>query len=231
MARVTCTPTPGNHGPSQTERMERIQRYDVAACISHVDIRACSPLQHQTTCPPVSHNATARPPTCTWRTFFRVKCHRSREVLKESRHAARLARGTADSPTAPVVLRTMSVFSALAWLSLLPAVLAAPTLESRQTISALSTSQIATFPPFTHYASTAYCKPASTLAWNCGANCQANPTFEPVASGGDGGLVQFCELWGMGLRVVHADPGVSDQGTSASTRRLRACTSATCCRS
>lgn len=93
-----------------------------------------------------------------------------------------------------VFLRTMAIFSALTWLALSSAVFAAPSLEPRQTISTLSPSQIAAFAPFTHYAAATGCVPASTLAWDCGAHCQANPTFEPVASGGDGSLVQFCEL-------------------------------------
>ena len=87
----------------------------------------------------------------------------------------------------------MAVFSALALLALLPAAFAAPALEVRQSITALTTSQITPFRPYTHYASTAYCEPANTLAWNCGANCQANPTFEPIASGGDGSDIQFCK--------------------------------------
>ena len=70
---------------------------------------------------------------------------------------------------------------------------AVPTTVKRQAaITALSTAQITAFRPYTHYASTAYCSPASTLAWDCGANCEANPTFEPVASGGDGAVTQFC---------------------------------------
>ena len=59
-------------------------------------------------------------------------------------------------------------------------------------IVALSTAQVTAFRPYTHYASTGYCSPASTLAWDCGHNCMANPSFEPVASGGDGDLTQFC---------------------------------------
>lgn len=80
----------------------------------------------------------------------------------------------------------------LALLSLAAAGAALP-LEPRASITALSTSQISAFKPYTHYASTAYCTPASTLAWSCGANCKANPGFVPVASGGDGTSVQFCE--------------------------------------
>ena len=60
-------------------------------------------------------------------------------------------------------------------------------------ISALSTAQITAFAPYTHFASTAYCAPATTRVWDCGANCDANPTFEPVAAGGDGAVTQFCE--------------------------------------
>ena len=87
----------------------------------------------------------------------------------------------------------MALFSGLtALLALMPATLAAPTLDARQSITALSTSQIGSFKPFSFYASTAYCDPSLTLTWSCGANCEANPTFQPIASGGDGSSVQFC---------------------------------------
>ena len=74
----------------------------------------------------------------------------------------------------------------------LPAALAAPRLQARQSITALGTTAIESFKPYTFFASAAYCQPAATLAWNCGANCQANPTFKPIASGGDGDGTQFC---------------------------------------
>ena len=77
-------------------------------------------------------------------------------------------------------------------LASLSAVYAAPALEARQSITTLSTSQVTAFRPYTHYASTSYCLPSETIKWDCGANCEANPTFEPVASGGDGDAVQFC---------------------------------------
>ena len=78
--------------------------------------------------------------------------------------------------------------------SLAAQAVALPLSAKRQSISALSQSEIATFTPYTHYASAGYCKPATTLAWNCGANCQANPSFVPVASGGDSVVTQFCEF-------------------------------------
>lgn len=78
--------------------------------------------------------------------------------------------------------------------SLFCAQVAAVPTAKRQAITTLGTAQIDAFTPYTHFASTAYCSPASTLAWNCGTNCQANPSFEPVASGGDGDETQFCAL-------------------------------------
>ncbi|CAL1714447.1 unnamed protein product [Somion occarium] len=89
---------------------------------------------------------------------------------------------------------------------------AAPTvdLEKRQTITALSAAQIASFKPFTFYASTGYCQPSATLTWSCGANCQANPSFEPLASGGDGSDTQF---WYVGFDPTLQTVIVSHQGT------------------
>ena len=41
-------------------------------------------------------------------------------------------------------------------------------LSKRQSITALSTSQITSYRPYTHFASTAYCKPSVTVNWSCG---------------------------------------------------------------
>ena len=86
----------------------------------------------------------------------------------------------------------MAVFTDL--VSLLLAAFTTPSLDAHHNIIALSPNQIETFKPYTHYASTAYCQPSKTITWSCGANCEANPSFHPVASGGDSNDVQFCEL-------------------------------------
>ncbi|KAF9269341.1 lipase [Marasmius fiardii PR-910] len=95
----------------------------------------------------------------------------------------------------------------------LTAVVASPTPEKRQSITTLSSAQVASFKPYSFYASAAYCQPANTLAWNCGANCQANPTFKPVASGGDGNSVQF---WYVGYDPTLKTVIVGHQGTDFS---------------
>ena len=74
------------------------------------------------------------------------------------------------------------------------AALASPVLYAkRQSVTLISQAQMDSYDPITHYASAGYCSPGATLAWNCGTNCQANPSFQPVASGGDGVIVQFCK--------------------------------------
>ncbi|TBU28791.1 hypothetical protein BD311DRAFT_806639 [Dichomitus squalens] len=91
---------------------------------------------------------------------------------------------------------------------------AVPTTVKRQAaITALSTAQIAAFSPYTHYAGTASCSPESTLAWDCGATCEANPSFEPVASGGDGAITQF---WFVGFDPTLEEVIVGHQGTDVS---------------
>ncbi|KAF8957116.1 alpha/beta-hydrolase [Flammula alnicola] len=79
--------------------------------------------------------------------------------------------------------------------------------------STLSSADIAAFKPFSFYASTAYCQPSQILSWTCGANCNANPTFKPVASGGDGVSVQF---WYVGFDPTLKTVIVGHQGTDAS---------------
>ena len=60
------------------------------------------------------------------------------------------------------------------------------------TITVITGAQVDAYTPYTHYASTGYCNPSVTLTWTCGANCNANPGFKPIASGGDGSTTQFC---------------------------------------
>lgn len=86
--------------------------------------------------------------------------------------------------------RTIPVFAA----AFLSAVLAFPSaqIQRRQSITALTSAQISAFKPYSFYAAAAYCNPSVTATWTCGTNCNANPGFKPVASGGDGDETQFC---------------------------------------
>jgi len=77
----------------------------------------------------------------------------------------------------------------------------------------LSTAEIQTFKPFTFYASSAYCQPETLRQWTCGANCDANPTFQPIAAGGDGKDVQF---WYVGIDPTLQTIIVGHQGTDPS---------------
>lgn len=84
----------------------------------------------------------------------------------------------------------------------------------RDSIFALTSSQVTYFEPFTYYAGAAYCQPNATIKWDCGgesqllaivlgtilkgklyvlANCEAHQGFRPTAAGGDGDGTQFCE--------------------------------------
>ena len=69
----------------------------------------------------------------------------------------------------------------------------AASVEARPDITPLTPAQIAAFKPFTYFASAGYCDSSATATWTCGPICDANPTFKPVASGGDGDDIQFCE--------------------------------------
>ncbi|KAN0088313.1 Alpha/Beta hydrolase fold [Tylopilus felleus] len=91
------------------------------------------------------------------------------------------------------------------------AVQATPALTARQSITVLTTTQIDYFTPYTWYASTGYCTPAQTIAWDCGTNCEANPDFKPVASGGDGDSVQY---WYVGYDPNLDTVVVAHQGTN-----------------
>ncbi|OAX37652.1 alpha/beta-hydrolase [Rhizopogon vinicolor AM-OR11-026] len=90
---------------------------------------------------------------------------------------------------------------------------ASSSLNARQSITALTTSQIDTFTPYTYYASAGHCTNTQTLAWDCGTNCDANPDFKPVASGGNGDSVQY---WFVGYDPKLDTVIVSHQGTNPS---------------
>ncbi|KAF8159299.1 lipase [Crassisporium funariophilum] len=91
-------------------------------------------------------------------------------------------------------------------------VAAGPILEARQGVSTLSAAQVVSYKPYTYYAGAAYCSPASTLAWSCGANCNKNAGFKPIASGGDGAVTQY---WYVGYDTTLKSIIVGYQGTDA----------------
>jgi hypothetical protein len=43
-----------------------------------------------------------------------------------------------------------------------------PRLHGREAITALAAANVTSFTSYTYYASTAYCQPDTTLAWDCG---------------------------------------------------------------
>ncbi|KAE9386984.1 lipase [Gymnopus androsaceus JB14] len=90
----------------------------------------------------------------------------------------------------------------------------ATTSTTTSTLSTLTTTQIDSFTPYTHYASAGYCNPSTTLSWTCGADCEANSDFIPVASGGDGSDVQY---WFVGYDPTLSTVIVSHQGTNVDT--------------
>ena len=56
----------------------------------------------------------------------------------------------------------------------------------------MTSAQVDALTPYTYYASAGYCNPSVTQSWTCGATCSANPGLQPIASGGDGSIIQFC---------------------------------------
>ncbi|KAJ3512957.1 hypothetical protein NLJ89_g3224 [Agrocybe chaxingu] len=114
----------------------------------------------------------------------------------------------------------MMIFASGFALALLAARVAAfPVLEARQGISTLTAAQVAAVKPYSYYAAAAYCVPARTRAWDCGTNCQNNAAFRPIASGGDGGVVQYCipVLTNADFRLDALDSGLFP-GVSSSVR-------------
>ncbi|KAF8180842.1 alpha/beta-hydrolase [Pholiota molesta] len=107
--------------------------------------------------------------------------------------------------------------TAVTLLSLLGAAFLSPQADARplprqasSSFTTLSAAEIAAFKPFSFYAAAAYCQPSTILASSCGVNCAANPTFQPIAAGGDGIDVQF---WYVGVDPTLQTVVVGHQGT------------------
>ncbi|PIL24814.1 hypothetical protein GSI_12700 [Ganoderma sinense ZZ0214-1] len=82
----------------------------------------------------------------------------------------------------------------------------------RASVTRVSQSQMDSLTPVAHYASASYCAPSSTLAWDC-TDCQANPSFHPIAAGGNSFTVQY---WFVGYDPSLESVVVSVQGTKPS---------------
>ncbi|KAF9646508.1 alpha/beta-hydrolase [Thelephora ganbajun] len=84
---------------------------------------------------------------------------------------------------------------------------------SLATVTSMTNGQVNALTPYTYYASAGYCNPSVTQTWTCGANCNANPGFKPIASGGDGSSTQF---WYVGYDPTLQTIVVVHQGTDGS---------------
>ncbi|KAJ7173675.1 Alpha/Beta hydrolase protein [Mycena filopes] len=82
--------------------------------------------------------------------------------------------------------------------------------RAHEGVTAVPNAQVATYRPYTFFASAGYCPGNSTLAWSCGANCLAHPDFKPIASGGDGEFIQY---WFVGYSPSLKRVIVSHEGT------------------
>jgi len=75
-------------------------------------------------------------------------------------------------------------------------------------VTPMTSAQVTALTPYTYYASAGYCNPSVTKTWTCGANCNANSGFRPIASGGDGVTTQFC-LWPFLIIILTVIPNIA----------------------
>ena len=87
---------------------------------------------------------------------------------------------------------TSSLALLVTLVALSPVVRTSPLLPHQDAITPLTPAEIAAFKPYTWYAAMVACNLSAIMDWSCGEKCNANPTFKPLATGGDGDLTQFC---------------------------------------
>ncbi|CAG7852658.1 SubName: Full=Related to triacylglycerol lipase {ECO:0000313/EMBL:CCA73795.1} [Serendipita indica DSM 11827] len=104
----------------------------------------------------------------------------------------------------------LSFLSLIYVLATLLTVRAGPLVERQ--LSTLTTAQINSFNPYALFAKSAYCDPATTQAWSC-TSCSQLTGFKTVASGGNGGSVQY---WYVGYYPTFSSIVVGYQGTDPS---------------
>ena len=114
---------------------------------------------------------------------------------------------------------TSSLALLAAIVALAPTIRAAPAtslsglLRRQDTITPLTPEEVSAFKPYTWYAATTACQLSAIMDWNCGKNCEANPTFKPIATGGDGDATQFCmPLFLRAFGSPQADQHCSESG-------------------
>ena len=64
--------------------------------------------------------------------------------------------------------------------------------SSPAAVTPMTSAQVDVLTPYTYYTRAGYCNSSVTKTWTCGASCDANPGFRPIASGGDGSNIQYC---------------------------------------
>jgi hypothetical protein len=92
------------------------------------------------------------------------------------------------APTPLLEERAVSILSTTQVSTIIPS----PYNEDIQFMRLSLISQIASYTTYTYFASASYCSPSLTLSWNCGPACDKLADFKPMASGGDGAVVQYC---------------------------------------
>ncbi|KAH9485060.1 Lipase [Psilocybe cubensis] len=87
-------------------------------------------------------------------------------------------------------MRSAAILSSIILLALKTA-FAIPTNLQGRSVTALSSSELSGFAPFTQFARAAYCPTSKLQNWSCGDACKANSDFQPTLVGGDGNAVQI----------------------------------------
>ncbi|PVF97008.1 alpha/beta-hydrolase [Serendipita vermifera] len=87
---------------------------------------------------------------------------------------------------------------------------ASPAPLEERALQTLTTAEINALTPYTLFSSAVWCSPLLTRTWTCGSKCTQLSGFKPVASGGDGTIVQY---WFVGYHPPLNSIIVAYQGT------------------
>lgn len=115
-------------------------------------------------------------------------CH---AISKQQKVPDQRAQANSDLSTAALYFAMVPTLLLVPFFGALSAYAAPSSSLVARSVTALSAAQISEYTPYTHYASTAFCNPSTTLTWTCGGAYLLVHIVDTTATNGGGNCSQL----------------------------------------